>query len=286
MNISTGSTSLIHKLRLLLPSALMKYSCMHATCVFLSCTRLHTIVAAGSHTVLVRHDSVLSRTHWNWNAHTQFWQYNEPTSTVKVITFILLLWPVHGPSQLHTQLAWFCRQRSKSSSVKLGILFSLLFSVFPPFSLHSRQLLSRRASHFSQILFSPFLLAVSVVFVSLSHIVVKQVPLWSRTPPQAEFIGLSSVRACLCECCVKQCCERNVCCENGKARGEWEEICVCDLLSWLPDRVGRVLGPGWSLQSTQPSIDRQPLICKIQWLTGFSVCSPHTYTCERDRCCV
>lgn len=41
---------------------------------------------------------------------------------------------------------------------RTGIIFSLLFSVFRLFSLRSRQLLSRRASHFSQILFSPFCL--------------------------------------------------------------------------------------------------------------------------------
>lgn len=195
--------------------------------------------------------------------HTQIWQYNEPTSTVKVTTFIVLLWPVHGPSQLQTQLTWFCRQRSKSSSVKLGILFSLLFSVLPLLCLHSRQLLSRRASHFSQILFSPFLFAVSVVFVSLSRIVLKQVPLWSRTPPRAEFIGLSSVlssvRLCVCvyECSARQSCESKVCCENEKAKGgRWEEICVHDLFSWLHDRVGGMLRLGGRCKAlSHPSTD-------------------------------
>lgn len=77
---------------------------------------------------------------------------------------------------------------------RTGIIFSLLFSVFRLFSLRSRQLLSRRASHFSQILFSRFfVLAVSVVFVSLPHTIVKQLPLLSRTSPRAEFISLSSV---------------------------------------------------------------------------------------------
>lgn len=96
----------------------------------------------------------------------------------------------------HTQLTWLCSQHAKSSWVKLGILFSLLFPVFPLFCLQSRHLLSCRASHFSQILFSPFRSAVSVVFVSLSRIVVKEVPLWSWTPPRAEFISLS--RLCVC----------------------------------------------------------------------------------------
>lgn len=157
----------------------------------------HTIVAAGSPAFVQFWLCIIlsCQGHTKLGPDTQFWQYNELTSPVKVTTFIVVLWPVHGPSQLQTQLTWLYRQSSKSSRVKLGILFSPLFRVLPLFCIHSRQLLSRQAS---QILFSPFLLAVSVVFVSLSHIVVKQVPLWSRTPPRAEFISLSSVRACVC----------------------------------------------------------------------------------------
>lgn len=251
----------------------MKYSYVDATCVSVEvCSH---IVAADSlcfHTVLVSLlDSVSSRTsththlnskgHTYTHTHTQFWQYNEPTSTVKVTTFIVLLWPVHGPSLLQTQLIWLCRQCSKSSSVKLGVLFSLLFSALPLFCLHSRQLLSRRASHFPQILFSPFLFAVSVVFVSLSHTEVKQVPLWSRTPPRAEFIGLSSVCVSVCLCmCVwveseAKLWEESVLWEF-RARGRGEEICVRDLFSWLPDRVGRVLGLGGRCKAlSHPSTD-------------------------------
>lgn len=53
-----------------------------------------------------------------------------------------------------------------------------------------------------------------------------------------------------------------------------KEICVRDLLSWVVS--GQSVCTGWSLQTTQPSIDRQPLICKIQWLTSGSVWSPQT----------
>lgn len=81
-------------------------------------------------------------------------------------------WADFTALQLQTQLTWFCRQWSKSSSAKLGILFSLLFSVFPLLSLRSCQLSSHCASHFSQILFSCFSLSClflpSLVCLTLS----------------------------------------------------------------------------------------------------------------------
>lgn len=183
------------------PSQVFSWKCVCNMCVSSHIHTLpHTIVETKSPAFTQFWFCLVKDTH-SWTKlgpNTQFWQYNELTSPVKVTTFIVVVWPVHGPSQLEAQLTWFCGQCSKSSWVKLGILFSPLFRGLPLFCLHSRQLLSRRASHSSQILFSPFLLAVSVVFVSLSHIVVEQVPVWSRTPPRAEFISLSSVYACMC----------------------------------------------------------------------------------------
>lgn len=58
-----------------------------------------------------------------------------------------------------TQLTGLCRHCCESYRVELGILFPFSSQFSPLFCLHSRQLSSRRASHFSPILFSPFLLA-------------------------------------------------------------------------------------------------------------------------------
>lgn len=201
MNVM-GNGNEVGKLDSSLSSEILKYSvCVQHVCLWSCRHKLpHTIVVTKSPAFTQFWFCLVKDTH-SWTKlgpNTQFWQYNELTSPVKVTTFIVVVWPVHGPSQLEAQLTWLCRQCSKSSRVKLGILFSPLFRGLPLFCLHSRQLLSRRASHSSQILFSPFLLAVSVVFASLSHTVVKQVPLWSRTPPRAEFISLSSVCACMC----------------------------------------------------------------------------------------
>lgn len=167
MNISTGLTSLIHKWSCSIPLLSWDiHACMQHVCLQSLCSH----VAAGSPQPYIQFwfgVTLCRRGHWHTHTHTwtemcthaQFWQYNEPTSAAKVTTFILLLWPVHGPSQLHTQLTWLCRQRSKSYSVKLGIFISLLFSVFPPFSLLSSlssAFISSSLS-FPSILFSPFL---------------------------------------------------------------------------------------------------------------------------------
>lgn len=87
--------------------------------------------------------------------HVQFWHYNEPTIPVNVTTFIVVLWPQHGPSEF--QHIWLRGQCSKSLLSKIRhLIVSFVASFFPLFCPRSRHLLSRRASHFSQILFPPF----------------------------------------------------------------------------------------------------------------------------------
>lgn len=100
---------------------------------------------------------------------------------------------------------------------------------------------------------------------------------WSKTPPLAELIGSSSVRACsnvLRECVVKLECKVRV----------WGELCVC-VRVWPPSLAGVSVSiwSGWSLQSTQPSIDPRALICTIQRLTA-SLHAPHIRANGADAC--
>lgn len=234
MNILNGLTSLIHKLRFIVaPSQCPHEIFMHARnmCVF-SHADVHAHILLLPQTLVLSYNFGSSRTVTHTLelkcAHTVLTvQWTDKYSQSHNLYLYSSDQYMDPHSYRHSSLG-FCGQHSKSSSVKLGILFPLLFSVFPLLSLPSRQLLSRRASHFPQILFSPFLFAVSVVFVSLSHIVVKQVPLWSKTPPQAEFIGLSSVCVLVCVymSAVWSDVVREVCCENGKQEGVRGNLCT------------------------------------------------------------
>lgn len=198
------SLNLIHKLK----SIVAPFQCPHEifthwrnTCDFSHVgVHFHFLLLLPSSLVQCWVKSVLLRTVANTFelkcAHTQFWQYNEPTSTVKVTAFVLLVWPVHGPAQFQTQLTCFCRQYSKSLSEKRKeqasyFLFCSQFFASFLFALVSFYLVEPLISLKSSFLL--FVLAVSVVFVSLPHTIVKQLPLWSRTSPRAEFISLSSV---------------------------------------------------------------------------------------------
>lgn len=167
-------------------------------------------------------------------------------------------------------------------------LLPLLFSLLPLLCLRSRQLLSHRASHFSQILFSP-LLSVPSLLSSLAGLTLQQ---QSSTLIQNSTTGLNTsaypgVCACTCVRVMQKLWKKIVLWEwkageeEMRRGGKFVYVTSFFLAAWQSAWSAWI---GWSLQSTQPSIDPQQLICKIQWLTGCSVCNTQPITCKRDRC--
>ena len=153
----------------------MKHSCTHATCVFIMyacycCSGLSDSVGVCVGMTLS------SRGHTRTEMHTHSF---DSTMNRQVQS---KSWPLFYSSDQYMDPHSHTHSSPGSADSAPKILLSKIRHLissfvlsFPsllpsPFTLHSRQPLSRRASHFPQILFSPFLLAVSVVFVSLvSH---------------------------------------------------------------------------------------------------------------------